>query len=106
MGYSIMFVVLTIICIEFYLYKKDMKNAYARLNQYNAKPLITSFGKMNYLDEGSGESVIISHGIFGGYDQGMTSLKQVLGEDYRKIAPARFGYLGSINRGSTIESGS
>ncbi len=48
-----MFVVLTIICIEFYLYKKDMKNAYARLNQYNAKPLITSFGKMNYLDEGS-----------------------------------------------------
>ncbi|MDD9141596.1 alpha/beta hydrolase [Enterococcus avium] len=95
MGYLIMFVVLTIICIEFYLYKKDMKNAYARLNQYNVNPLITSFGKMNYLDEGSGETVIISHGIFGGYDQGITSLNQVLGEDYRKIAPARFGYLGS-----------
>lgn len=95
MGYLLLFVVLIIICIEFYLYKKDMKNAYARLNQYEVQTLTTSFGKMNYLDLGAGETVIISHGIFGGYDQGMTSLNQVVGDTCRKIAPARFGYLGS-----------
>lgn len=47
------------------------------------------------MDQGTGETILISHGIFGGYDQAYVSLKSLVGEDYRKIAPSRFGYPGS-----------
>lgn len=47
---------------------------------------------MSYMDEGYGETILISHGIFGGYDQAYTSLKSFVGNNYRKIAPSRFGY--------------
>lgn len=73
----------------------DNRRAYDRLKQYDVKSIQTEFGKMSYIDEGSGEAVLISHGIFGGYDQGYVSVKSILGKDFRKIAPSRFGYPGS-----------
>jgi pimeloyl-ACP methyl ester carboxylesterase len=39
--------------------------------------------------------VLLSHGIFGGYDQAYASLIDIVGDDYRKLAPSRFGYPGS-----------
>jgi pimeloyl-ACP methyl ester carboxylesterase len=50
---------------------------------------------MSFIDEGYGEAIIISHGIFGGYDQGYKNLYDILGIDYRKISVSRFGYPGS-----------
>jgi hypothetical protein len=47
------------------------------------------------MDEGTGETILISHGIFGGYDQAYVSLKSLVGDDFRKIAPSRFCYPGS-----------
>ncbi|MGM0168297.1 hypothetical protein IGI39_004052 [Enterococcus sp. AZ135] len=93
--YLLILVILVIICIEFYRFKMDIKAAYQRLNHYDVKTIKTSFGKMTYLDEGHGETIMISHGIFGGYDQGLTSLRQVVGDNQRKISPSRFGYLGT-----------
>ena len=65
------------------------------LRLYSKKSLQTEFGTMAYVDEGKGEAILISHGIFGGYDQGLVSLNQVAGENYRKISVSRFGYPGS-----------
>ncbi len=76
-------------------YRRDIKAAYERLDLYFAKSLQTEFGTMAYVDEGKGEAILISHGIFGGYDQGLVSLNQVAGENYRKISISRFGYPGS-----------
>lgn len=76
-------------------FAKDRKAAYQRLENYPVKTWESSFGTMSYVDEGTGEAILISHGIFGGYDQGMVSLKQVAGDRCRKLAPSRFGYLGS-----------
>ncbi len=76
-------------------YSADIRKAYGRLDRYQAKAMDTSHGKMSYLDEGSGEAVLLSHGIFGGYDQAFSSLNNLLGNDCRKIAPSRFGYPGS-----------
>jgi pimeloyl-ACP methyl ester carboxylesterase len=73
----------------------DIKKAQKRLDGYHAKTVNTSFGKLSYLEEGSGEAVLLSHGIFGGYDQAFASLKDLLGNECRKIAPSRFGYPGS-----------
>jgi pimeloyl-ACP methyl ester carboxylesterase len=57
--------------------------------------LDTEYGTMSYVDEGFGEAIIISHGIFGGYDQGYQNLYSLFGTHYRKIAVSRFGYPGS-----------
>jgi len=76
-------------------YSRDMKAAYARLDAHAPKTLATEFGTMSYIDEGEGEAILISHGIFGGYDQGIVNLRQVTGEGGRKLSISRFGYLGS-----------
>lgn len=76
-------------------YDIDIHAAYERLNDCAVKTINTEYGKLSYMDEGSGETILISHGIFGGYDQGLVSLEGLVGNDYRKIAPSRFGYPGS-----------
>ena len=88
----VLFVVTIFLSIQ---YKTDINHAYKRLNLYNIKVINTDYGKMSYMDEGTGEVVLIFHGIFGGYDQGFGSLKNIVGDNYRKIAPSRFGYPGS-----------
>jgi pimeloyl-ACP methyl ester carboxylesterase len=76
-------------------YAIDIHAAYERLNHYTVKTINTEYGKLSYMDDGSGEAILISHGIFGGYDQGLVSLEGLVGNGYRKIAPSRFGYPGS-----------
>lgn len=93
------FILLTFITLFCFItviqYHSDMKAACERLKSYNVKIIETEFGAMSYVDEGEGEAVLISHGIFGGYDQGLVSLREVTGESSRKIAVSRFGYPGS-----------
>ena len=62
--------------------------------QDKVQTIDTSYGKMSYIDEGSGEVILIIHGLFGGYDQGYDSMKELV-NTYRIIAPSRFGYVGS-----------
>jgi pimeloyl-ACP methyl ester carboxylesterase len=71
-----------------------------RLTSFGAKTITLSYGKMTYVDKGSGEVILSVHGIFGGYDQGLDTCKD-FSTDYRIIAPSRFGYLGS----DTLASG-
>lgn len=76
-------------------FSADNRRAYERLKQYPVQAISTAFGRMSYVEEGAGPAVLISHGIFGGYDQGLASLSGAVGEGYRRIAPSRFGYPGS-----------
>lgn len=79
----------------FFSYRKDINIAYKKLDSYHSKTIETEFGDMSYVEEGTGAVILISHGIFGGYDQGFVSLKKLVGNDYRKISISRFGYPGS-----------
>lgn len=83
----------TAVALPFYV--ADMRRAYKRLESYGASSFMSQFGKMAFVDKGSGEAILISHGIFGGYDQGMVSLDGMIGDECRKIALSRFGYPGS-----------
>jgi len=76
-------------------YSKIINESYQRLEAYNVKTFDTEYGTMTYVEEGFGEAIIISHGIFGGYDQGYQNLYSIFGTRYRKIAISRFGYPGS-----------
>lgn len=81
------------------MYLNAVKKAEERLKSYNHKTLQLSYGNISFMDEGKGETIITLHGLFGGYDQGFdTALTYI--NDYRVIAPSRFGYLGSDFKGN------
>lgn len=71
-----------------------VKSADLRLKAYRAKTIQLSYGSMAYVDSGTGEPILVLHGICGGYDQGYNAVADSL-PDKRIIAPSRFGYLGS-----------
>lgn len=70
----------------------------SRLESYHAKSVDLSYGKMAYVDRGTGVPILSAHGLFGGYDQAYDNVQNLDGR-YRIIAPSRFGYPGSDIRG-------
>jgi 2-hydroxy-6-oxonona-2,4-dienedioate hydrolase len=59
--------------------------------------LSSPWGPLEYL-EGAGAGgprVLLVHGAGGGYDQGELMADILLGDEFRWVAPSRFGYLGS-----------
>ena len=76
-------------------YHNDMSIARERIS--SAKVIDTAYGPIQYADVGQGRPVLVIHGAGGGFDQGLFTAKGALGKDmednYRVIAPSRFGYL-------------
>lgn len=50
-------------------------------------------GPIEYAEAGAGTPVLSIHGAGGGFDQGLSFATDLLGPNYRVIAPSRFGYL-------------
>ena len=77
-------------------FSKVKKEARVRFSGYEEKAdsLQTSLGKITFIDEGQGQPLLICHGICGGYDQAYDAANEIR-EDFRVIAPSRFGYPGS-----------
>jgi pimeloyl-ACP methyl ester carboxylesterase len=66
--------------------------------------IASPYGDIEYTTGGSGPPVLVIHGSGGGYDQGELMVRAVLGEQFRWIAPSRFGYLRSTFRaGATFD---
>ncbi len=76
-----------------------LKGARSRLLGYHCRSIMLSYGEMTYVDQGVGEVILCSHGIFGGYDQALETCRNRTASN-RVIAPSRFGYLGSDVSGS------
>ncbi|MBO6635744.1 MAG: alpha/beta hydrolase [Parvibaculum sp.] len=55
----------------------------------------TGEGLVEYAVTGEGPPLLVIHGAGGGFDQGQLFAEAFIGEGYRRIAPSRFGYLGS-----------
>lgn len=53
----------------------------------------TSFGPIQYDTTGDGYPVLVVHGAGGGHDQGLILGTIMLNDEFRKIAPSRFGFL-------------
>lgn len=75
-------------------FRHDMEDIAARL-EAGSMFVRTDFGAIEYGREGSGKSVLISHGAGGGYDQGLVAGRELFGGGHDLIAPSRFGYLRS-----------
>ena len=79
--------------IDFFVVRKTAMDRFA-VYEAKAKSINSSYGMISYIDEGEGEVFLVWHGITGGYDQGFDVLSGRT-DDYRIIAPSRFGYPGS-----------
>ncbi|HYE84515.1 MAG TPA: alpha/beta hydrolase [Clostridia bacterium] len=84
-------------------YQRDIRAAYARV-QGKSSIVSTLYGNVEYTEGGTGPNVLVIHGGGGGYDQGELLARVVLGDEFRWIAPSRFGYLGSnLPEGATYD---
>ena len=55
----------------------------------------TTAGPIEYAEKGTGMPLLSIHGAGGGYDQGLANAAELVGDEFRIIAPSRFGYLGT-----------
>ena len=76
-------------------YRRDVREAYERLDSYGSTGADTACGPIQYAELGGSQPVLVIHGIVGGVDQGLMLGEGHLPSEYRSIALSRFGYLGS-----------
>lgn len=98
MGKIIVTVIVTVVLSYFIIQgvrcSKAVSVSEDRLASYGAETADLSYGKMTYVDKGKGDVILSVHGIFGGFDQAFDTCKD-FADDFRIIAPSRFGYLDS-----------
>lgn len=82
------FVVLICAC-----FRRDIRVARERVRNLESQVVKTSCGPIEYATLGEGYPVLVIHGIFGGFDQGLVTARGQLGDGFRAIIPSRFGYL-------------
>lgn len=78
-------------------FKLDLDTAYARTAKIPTEVFEGQHGNIEYMLTGEGQTVLISHGVTGGLDQGMHLTKEFafFGKEYRFLYVSRFGYLRS-----------
>ena len=75
-------------------YRKDIETARQRIGT-ERQVIESGHGPIEFGECGDGPAVLVIHGAGGGFDQGLVLGRGLLGDDYRVIAPSRFGYLGT-----------
>lgn len=91
---GVLFIIATVLVIQYVQLQRELAVAEQRLNDYQPQHRALSYGDMTYVDKGTGPVILVAHGISGGYDQGYEALHGKE-DQYRILAPSRFGYLGS-----------
>ena len=74
-------------------FQRDIRAAEERLRGEGGQVIETACGPIEYATFGEGDPVLVVHGIFGGFDQGLVIARGNVGERFHSIAPSRFGYL-------------
>ncbi len=98
----ILAVIVIVLVTWFFIVRSEALKRFAAYEAM-AESVDTSYGKVSYIDKGSGEPFLIVHGIMGGYDLGFDVMGERT-ESYRVIAPSRFGYPGSdIPENATVD---
>ena len=76
-------------------YAQEIQTAWARVRAVCSQTLQTSWGAIEYSTEGTGQPVLMSHGIFGSHAEALGMTRTYYGDGALAIAPSRFGYFGS-----------
>ncbi len=76
-------------------YLRAMRAARERVDSLGSRVIETACGPIEYARVGDGYPVLVVHGTFGGFDQGMLTAKPVIDAGFQVISVSRFGYLRS-----------
>lgn len=82
--------ILTASLLLYVSYRRDIQNLYNKLDNIERQVVSTDCGPIEVAIRGEGEPVLVSHGIGGGFDQGLGLVKAYLGDGYKVIAPLPF----------------
>lgn len=90
----VIFLVVTAVVFVVLTYPRYQHDVYAARERLLAGSQViqTNSGPIEYATVGDGYPVLVVHGAGSGYDQGLI-LAQFVGDDFRRIAISRFGYL-------------
>ncbi len=72
-------------------YQSDISKAQDRIK--SSQIIETACGPIEYATWGEGSPVLVIHGAGGGYDQGLYLSEVFLNNNFRVIAPSRYGFL-------------
>ena len=86
-------IIILIIVIPKYL--GEFSSAQKRISTYVVNRVNTPVAPIEYYRTGKGSPILISHGITGGFDQGLGLANLYIGSGYDLTAVSRFGYVGS-----------
>jgi pimeloyl-ACP methyl ester carboxylesterase len=75
-------------------YRKDLTLARQRVDG-KRQFIKTADSTIEFAESGNGPAILVIHGAGGGFDQGLDLGHEFFGDDFRIIAPSRFGYLGT-----------
>ena len=76
-------------------YLQDVRAGEEKLSAYQTSTIATPIVPVEYYRTGQGEPLLISHGITGGFDQGLGLAESYIGSGFDLIAVSRLGYLGT-----------
>ena len=76
-------------------FRKVLAQHYRRLESIPSQVYHSTHGDIEYLLQGDGPTILVSHGVTGGVDQGIGLSEDFLGPGYRLLYVSRFGYLKS-----------
>lgn len=76
-------------------YRSDIKTAWERVHAVPSRTFEASLGPVEYVLEGEGPPLLMSHGIQGSHVEGINMVGTYVGTGWMGIAPSRFGYFGS-----------
>lgn len=83
----------TVTLLVFYaMYNSEVGAAREQVLE-GSKVIETARGPIEHTTYGQGAPVLVIHGAGGGYDQGLVTAEELVGEGYQSIIPSRFGYL-------------
>ena len=81
--------------IAFLGFQNDLQKSISKLKNIQSTAFISKYGVIEYMLVGEGQTILISHGITGGIDQGIWISNLNVGNGYRFLYISRFGYLKS-----------
>ncbi len=76
-------------------YLREMRAARERIDSLGSHVIETACGPIEYAQVGEGYPVLVVHGTFGGFDQGLLTAKPIIDAGFQVISVSRFGYLRS-----------
>ena len=74
-------------------YLTDIRTARKRLDSLGSQVIDTAYGPVEYARVGEGYPVLVVHGAFGGFDQGLWAANSGDLTEYQVISVSRFGYM-------------